>query len=475
MNKLRIHLTLLCTFGLVSLNYAQEQSAFTPIPLNNLSAFANAGRNWIVGGDASADLNVEGMMKALPGVGTIVNNVSKENRSHLITTQQFGDIELELDFMMAKGSNSGVYLQGRYEVQLFDSWGKLNPAYGDCAGIYQRWDDSRPEGRKGYEGIPPLTNASRAPGLWQHLYVKFRAPRFDQSGKKTENARFEEVYLNGVLVQQQVEVTGPTRSGVSDVERAEGPLMIQGDHGNVAIRNISYRKLSGDNSTPSATHLVNPILVTAEGKPYLLRSFINYKDKLLTHGISVGDPREINYSYDMKQGALFQVWRGRFADATDLWHSRGEPYQRIVPLGSVIVLSDAPALAQLPDAGSSPWPDSLSFDDVVSNGYTLDKDRYPTFSYQVHGMDVSDKIAVTDQTGLTRTMLVVSAPANLYARIAAGKKIEVAGRELYAINSRQFYVSVSDQLSPLVRTINGIQELLVPVKSNVAITYSLIW
>lgn len=471
----RIYLTVLCAVWLVSTGNTQEQPASTVIPLNNLDAFVNPGANWSVAGDATADLKMEGMMKPVPGVGTIVNIVSKENRSHLMTKQEFGDVELEMDFMMAKGSNSGIYLQGRYEVQLLDSWGKLNPAYGDCGGIYQRWDNHRPEGSQGYEGIPPLMNTSRAPGLWQHIRIKFRAPRFDGSGKKIENARFEEVFLNGVLVQQQAEVTGPTRSPAFDGEKPEGPVMFQGDHGNVAFRNISYRKLSDANTTPTDTRLVDPILLKVEGKPYLLRSFIIYKDKLLTHGISVGDSREINYSYDMKRGALFQVWRGQFADATDLWYSRGEPYQRIVPLGSVIVLSDAPALAVLSDVNMTRWPDSLSFDDLMNKGYTLDAERSPTFNYQMQGMDIADKIVVSGHSGITRTVTVKNAPANLYFRIAAGSKIEIPDKELYAVNGKQFYVSVSGQLKPVVRKVNGMEELLVPVKSDAPVSYSLIW
>jgi len=69
-----------------------------------------------------------------------------------------------------------------------DSWGKQSVSYGDCGGIYQRWDESRPEGQKGYQGYAPRLNASRAPGLWQKLFVSFQAPRFDRYGNKTENA-----------------------------------------------------------------------------------------------------------------------------------------------------------------------------------------------------------------------------------------------------------------------------------------------
>lgn len=474
MNRNRYLFFLLCVVYM-SHSYAQPQAAFTSIPLNNLDAFDHPGPNWAIAGNAAADINTAGIMNVVPGTGTVVNLISQKDNTHLLTKRRFGDVELELDFMMPKGSNSGIYLQGRYEVQLFDSWGNTDPTYADCGGIYQRWDDRRPGNTKGYEGMSPLMNTARAPGLWQHIRIKFRAPRFDKQGKKTENARFEEVYLNGVLVQQQVEVTGPTRSAAFEDEQPEGPLMLQGDHGNVAFRNISFRPLAGNNTTPPDIDLADPIIVKAVGRPYLLRSFINYKDKLLTHGISVGDPKQVNYSYDMKQGALFQVWRGQFANATDLWHERGEPYQRIVPMGSVIVLSDAPALAVLPDVNTTQWPETVSFDDMHNKGYTLDAARAPSFKYSFNKINVTDKISIPDATGLTRSITVANAPENLYIRVVVGKKIEPVSKEMYAVDDRQFYVSVGDKLKPLIRQSGNNQELLIPVKSNEPVTYSLIW
>ena len=94
------------------------------------------------------------------------------------------------------------------------------------------------------KGVPPRLNASRAPGLWQHLDIVFRAPKFDGK-RKIANARFVRVVLNGAVVQENVEVTGPTRAAPFEDERATGPLMIQGDHGPVAVRNIQYKAYTG--------------------------------------------------------------------------------------------------------------------------------------------------------------------------------------------------------------------------------------
>ncbi len=457
----------------VCIGHAQQQPGFTTISLNNLDAFANPGANWTVASDAVADINKEGDLKPVPGAGVLVNTVSKKNRAHLVTKENFGDVELELDFMMAKNANSGIYLQGRYEVQLFDSWTTLHPGFSDCGGIYQRWNTEK---NMGFEGYAPLVNPARAPGLWQHLKIKFRAPRFNEKGEKITNARFEAIYLNGVLVQQQTALTGPTRSPLFEEEQATGPLMIQGDHGNVAIRNIQYRSLTTANETPEKVKIVNPIIVHAQGRPYLLRSFLSYGNKMITHAISVGNPNGVNYSYDLKTGALLQVWRGVFADATDLWHERGEPYQRIVPLGSVIPLSDAPAVASLSDAANTPWPDTVSFDDVQNKGYVLDAGRAPSFRYSIHDVHITDKISVPNASGLVRELVVANPSVNLYHRIAAGRKIEQIKKGFYAVDYRSYYFSMDEKLQPFIRQSGANQELLVPInKAGVVVTYSLIW
>lgn len=443
------------------------------VPLNNWQSFREPGNNWHIAGDAIADFSKPGDMKAASGEGVAVNITGRKDNSQLVTKEEWGDIELELDFMMAKDANAGVYLEGRYEVQLFDSWTKPAPSFADCGGIYQRFIESQ---QKGYEGIAPLVNASRAPGLWQHLSVKFRAPRFGQDGRKTADARFEDVYLNGVLVQQQAAVTGPTRSAMYEDEKATGPLMLQGDHGNVAFRNIRYRPLGEPVAdTRKPRRVTNPIYITPENRPYLLRSFFNYEGKKRTHIISVGYPSQVNYAYDLKQGALLEVWRGQFLDVTEMWHERGEP-QLAVPLGSVLKLSGSPSLAVLPDA-NAPWPAAIAFDDLQNKGYVLDKARNPTFNYIMNGTAVADKIAaVPGGTSLERNITVESAPAGLYCRVAAAPHIAALDEGMYAIDGRSYYIHIDKRLKPFIRQSGNQQELLVPVPgSKDAVTYSIIW
>jgi len=173
-----------------------------------------------------------------PGKGILLNLNDDTKKDNLVSTFEHGDIELEFEVMLPKGSNSGIFLQGRYEMQLFDSWGVKDPKFSDIGGIYRNWET---EPGKIYMGKAPLSNPAKAPGLWQKFKVSFRAPRFNAAGQKIANARFVSVELNGVLIHDNVEVPLPTGAPIENNEKPSGPLLIQGDHGPVAIRNMSYR------------------------------------------------------------------------------------------------------------------------------------------------------------------------------------------------------------------------------------------
>jgi len=237
---LRFWFTLLALLA-ATRSYAESLIAPQRVSLEAVAELKPAP-NWHLAGGLAGDPRRDKVLTPAPGVGVLVNVPTAKEKEQLLTTWTHGDLELDLDFLMAPGSNSGVYLQGRYEVQLFDSWGVKSPKDSDCGGIYQRWDETRGEGKKGYDGVPPRANACRAPGLWQHLHIEFQAPRFDAAGKKTKNARFQKVVLNGFVIHENVEVAGPTRSAIAADEQPLGPLMIQGDHGSVALRAISYKR-----------------------------------------------------------------------------------------------------------------------------------------------------------------------------------------------------------------------------------------
>lgn len=200
---------------------------------------ASGEREWFASSTVtwSADFPEELRPEPSPG-GVLMNGVSTRTMN-LATDKKFGDFELYLEFMMAKRSNSGIYHHGLYEVQLFDSYNSQKPmTFSDAGGIYQRWENN-----KGFGGTPPRTNASRPPGQWQSLHTRFRGPRFDTNGAKKSDAKFETVILNGIVVQENAVPGGSTRSAMEISEAAENPLMLQGDHGPVAFRNIWIRKL----------------------------------------------------------------------------------------------------------------------------------------------------------------------------------------------------------------------------------------
>lgn len=218
-----------------------EENWVSLIPKEGMETWREGFGTWMNVGKATAAPDGSKKIETQPGGGVLVNGPDGHTEN-LFSKAEHGDVEARIEFMVPPQSNSGIYFQGRYELQILDSWGVAEPTYGDCGGIYQRWKDE-----KGYEGHAPGVNASKRPGEWQTFEVWFRAPRFDTSGKKTANAKFVKVLHNGKVVHENIEVTGPTRAAAFEDEQPQGPLMIQGDHGPVAIRKFDSRELkAGD-------------------------------------------------------------------------------------------------------------------------------------------------------------------------------------------------------------------------------------
>ncbi len=160
--------------------------------------------------------------------------------SSIITKQKFGDVKLHLEFRTpfmpdARGQgrgNSGVYLQGRYEVQILDSYG-LQGKDNECGGIY----------RVG----KPRVNMCAPPTQWQTYDITFRVPRFKDDGEKIHGALLT-VLHNEVMIQDKAEAAkGPTTAAPDDTEKGPGGIYLQ-DHGNrVQFRNIWLVELPPEN------------------------------------------------------------------------------------------------------------------------------------------------------------------------------------------------------------------------------------
>jgi len=162
---------------------------------------------------------INGAMEVVPGSGNIITKQRFDGAFHL-------HVEFRVPYMPnAKGQargNSGVYVQGRYEVQILDSYG-LQSQKNDCGAIY---------------GVAaPLVNACKAPTVWQSYDIHFRSP-ICVNGKKKEPARMT-VYHNGIKIHNDVTIpVDNTTAGLGGDPCTPGPIMLQ-DHGNpVQFRNI---------------------------------------------------------------------------------------------------------------------------------------------------------------------------------------------------------------------------------------------
>lgn len=463
MNDLKLGLVALLFAGHIAA--AQQLTAQQAISLDNLSAFNNPGNSWSIVGKVIADPKANEELKALKGTGILLNAPGKKNKgTDLVTNIVHGNMILELDYLMAKGSNSGIYLQGNYEIQLADSWAKPNLLSSDNGGVYERWDDSRAEGQKGFEGYAPRQNVSKAPGLWQHLKIAFQAPKFDAAGSKIAHARLLMVELNGVLIHDNLVLMGPTRGG-TDREKALGPLRLQGDHGAVAFRNIKISEVpeawlgEGQRGGERA----DPIYIHAPVNT-MIRSFVDVKPGLrAVHAISVGSPEKLHYSYDLDKGLLLQGWHGEFIDATPMWDGRGNGTSR--PVGAITRFTDrlVPAIAQLADLQVA-WPSDTTGTGFRTKGYVMDNADRPEFKYNMYGMQVTDAIKVAeDGKGLSRTITLDKVLPGIYMLLARSGDIDEIGKGMYLIDGQSFYILTDAAKQPVIRDMAGKKELLMPL------------
>ena len=200
-----------------------------PIPSDALMLFG--GRDllqWRSADGGAAQWHVEkGYLQIVPGTGPIQ------------TVQAFGDVQLHVEWAAPfppegkdqDRGNSGVFLMGRYEVQVLDSYANVTYPDGQAAAVYGQY--------------PPLVDPSRPAGEWQSYDIIFRRPRFGDAGELLSPARIT-LFYNGVLVQDNVTLTGPTghrRRPPYSAHPDRLPISLQ-DHAHpVRYRNIWVRDL----------------------------------------------------------------------------------------------------------------------------------------------------------------------------------------------------------------------------------------
>ncbi len=191
--------------------------AIVPFDGKSLNAWANKhGKQWLVEDGPAPWKIIDGnILEVVPGTG-----------GGIITHQTFGDCHLHVEFRtLGAPSNSGVFIQTRYEVNINESYGNLD---GSANGGL---DNCTPK------TVAPRVRATRAPLEWQTFDIDFCAPRFAATGAKTSAARAT-VRLNGVKLYENQELTRPTGAAGRLGEASSGPLMLQ-EHGMpVQFRNI---------------------------------------------------------------------------------------------------------------------------------------------------------------------------------------------------------------------------------------------
>ncbi|HEV3027678.1 MAG TPA: DUF1080 domain-containing protein [Planctomycetota bacterium] len=160
----------------------------------------------------------------------LVDGALEVGKGHMITKEKYQDFQLHVEFNIPEPpegakdqarSNSGVYLQRRYEVQILESYGQDPPLFNGCGSIYRQ--------------KAPDKNAAKKPGEWQIYDITFKAARFE-GGKKTAGARITVIW-NGVKVHDDYEIKDKTGAGKPEGPEA-GPILFQ-DHGaKVKFRNL---------------------------------------------------------------------------------------------------------------------------------------------------------------------------------------------------------------------------------------------
>jgi hypothetical protein len=211
------------------------------LALSDLTEFRTVRGDWKIVGSAATDRLSSPVLVSSPGTGILV---SAAPGASLSTKWEHGDLDLSFDVLLPEGSAPTVLLMGRYGVPLSESRMSGAPTMATIGAVAPRWDEARGASHEAFEGTLPRQDAGRAPGLWQHVDIVFRAPKF-AAGRKLANARFVKVSVNSVVVQDNVQVTGPTRGAAYRDESSSGPLVIDATHGVLALRNVRYKSYTG--------------------------------------------------------------------------------------------------------------------------------------------------------------------------------------------------------------------------------------
>ena len=159
----------------------------------------------------------------------------------LETENDYKDFRFSVDVNVTPKTKSGIYLLGRYHINIMNMYKARKITPYSMGGVSHRYDEDR--GRKPkYDGVKPKattkTNPSKPPGQWQTLEIDFKAPRFDVNGLKTEYAQLISVKLNGMPIHKKQIITGPSQYAPYLNEASQGPILFMGDSAPFALKNL---------------------------------------------------------------------------------------------------------------------------------------------------------------------------------------------------------------------------------------------
>lgn len=226
-----------------------------------------------------------------------------------------------------------------------------------------------------------------------------------------------------------------------------------------------------------------PIIMIPKDQVIVQRCFIEVEGIKKTFCVAVGDPGQIHYAMDLSQGAIIDLWKGGFIDATTMWTSRGEE-QLAKPLGeNIIKLPSEPNVASLQNKEQA-WPDSMQTRDKYQfKGYKLDEQGRPAFRYKFGEVTILDKIVPVDNDqNLTRTMKISGEndQNQLWIRLAEGQSIKKTKKGSYHVVDKNYRINLvfNKKQKPIIRQASDGMELIIPVamKANQGeVKYSIIW
>ena len=243
---MKIYLTFFLTIFFIVCNAQSEKDTeiWEPVPKKVYSSSDSAPPDDAIVLFDGTDLSKWKAKWSDKEIGWEINNdgsvtVVFDGSGGIETLENFGSVQLHLEWKTSedishknqKRSNSGVFLQGRYEIQILDSYDNQTYVNGQAGSVYKQYI--------------PLVNSSRKPGEWQSYDIIFEAPEFDSEGEKVKSGYFT-VFHNGILIHNHVEILGTTENvgPPKNIAHSDGPLYLQ-NHccSQISFKNIWIRKL----------------------------------------------------------------------------------------------------------------------------------------------------------------------------------------------------------------------------------------